>query len=73
MNISTNSNELLKYHVHIDFDIAEKLWRENKKYIGNGMFKYICGKKTKRGTKCNNPPTHKGSCHLHCKDNDTIS
>ena len=25
----------------IDFDHASKMWRENKIYLGNGMFKYI--------------------------------
>ena len=25
----------------IDFDHASKMWRQNKIYLGNGMFKYI--------------------------------
>ena len=30
----------------IDFDHASKVWRENKIYLGNGMFKYINERKT---------------------------
>ena len=30
----------------IDFDHASKMWRENKIYLGNGMFKYINERKT---------------------------
>ena len=26
--------------VNIDFDVASKAWRANKKYIGDGSFKY---------------------------------
>jgi hypothetical protein len=37
--------------VDIDFDEASKAWRENKKSIGNGSFKYICCA-DKNGKKC---------------------
>jgi hypothetical protein len=37
--------------VEIDFDEASKAWRENKKSIGNGSFKYICCA-DKNGKKC---------------------
>ena len=30
----------------IDFDHASKVWRENKIYLGNGMFTYINKTKT---------------------------
>ena len=30
----------------IDFDHASKMWRQNKIYLGNGMFKYINERKT---------------------------
>jgi hypothetical protein len=26
----------------IDFDYASKCWRANKKYVGNGVFRYKC-------------------------------
>jgi hypothetical protein len=37
--------------VDVDFDEASKAWRENKKSIGNGSFKYICCA-DKNGKKC---------------------
>ena len=33
------------YEVNIDFDEASEAWRANKKYIGNGTYKYITPKK----------------------------
>ena len=36
----------------IDFDEASKCWRQNKKYIGNGMFVYICGYIHSNGKQC---------------------
>ena len=30
--------------VNIDFDLASKAWRANKKYIGDGSFKYVRNK-----------------------------
>jgi hypothetical protein len=33
------------YEVNIDFDEASEAWRANKKYIGNGSYKYITPKK----------------------------
>tara|TARA_Y100001958_G_C21241221_1_gene569041 strand:+ start:2118 stop:2315 length:198 start_codon:yes stop_codon:yes gene_type:complete len=53
------------YIVEIDFDTAQKEWRENKKALGNGVFKYICGYPTKSGGKCSKPPSHNGRCHIH--------
>ena len=32
--------------LNIDFDHASKMWRENKIYLGNGMFTYINETKT---------------------------
>tara|TARA_Y100000768_G_C23987301_1_gene689710 strand:- start:3511 stop:3690 length:180 start_codon:yes stop_codon:yes gene_type:complete len=52
--------------VNIDFDESQKMWRENKAYIGNGSFKYICGAKCKNGKKCHNKPKKlQKHCHLH--------
>ena len=32
--------------LNIDFDHASKMWRQNKIYLGNGMFTYINETKT---------------------------
>ena len=36
----------------IDFDEASFAWKANKKYIGNGTYKYICTQKSKNGNQC---------------------
>ena len=43
-----------KYDFDYDFDYASQCWKENKKYIGNGCYKYInkCQGVTKKGKKC---------------------
>jgi len=50
--IITRSQTTPKYDVEIDFDEASEAWKANKKYIGNGMYKYICLQKTKAGNPC---------------------
>ena len=46
------------YEVNIDFDEASEAWRANKKYIGNGSYKYITPKITpKNNTLLNNTRT----------------
>lgn len=40
------------YEVNIDFDEASEAWKANKKYIGNGTYKYICCKKIKGNKPC---------------------
>lgn len=62
-NVSIKTESL--YSVEIDFDGAQKAWRENKKALDNGVFKYICGYPTKSGGKCSKPPSHNGRCHIH--------
>lgn len=62
LNLSTSKK---LYSVNINFDEAETAWRENKKYIGNGAFKYTCKGMTKSGHHCNNTPSNSGFCHLH--------
>ena len=37
----------------INFDEASAAWRENKKHIGNGVFKYICSYNTRCKRLCN--------------------
>lgn len=47
------------YEVNIDFDEASEAWRANKKYIGNGTYKYITPKITpKKNTLLNNTQTN---------------
>lgn len=50
-----------QYEVNIDFDEAHDAWMQNKKDEGNGTYKYICGKPTKKGVRCVNTP----SCKVH--------
>ncbi len=40
------------YEVNIDFDEASRMWKLNKKQIGNGSYKYICCVLNKSGKKC---------------------
>ena len=53
------------YSVNINFDEAHRAWRENKKSLPNGMFRYTCKAMTKKGHKCNNTPSNTGYCHIH--------
>ena len=48
----TRSQTTPKYEVEIDFDEASEAWKANKKYMGNGTYKYICLQKTKAGNPC---------------------
>lgn len=54
------------YKIGIDFDEASILWKANKKYIGNGNFKYICCQKTKSGNPCKRESLiHCNYCKIH--------
>ena len=35
-----------------DFDYASECWRSNKKYVGNGCYKYMCQGVTKKNKPC---------------------
>lgn len=35
-----------------DFDYASKCWKSNKKYVGNGCYKYMCQGITKKDKPC---------------------
>ena len=35
-------NNHIDYISNINFDEAREAWKQNKKSIGNGMYKYIC-------------------------------
>ena len=49
------------YEVNIDFDEAHEAWMANKQRLSNCTYKYICGKPTKKGTRCLNHP----ECKIH--------
>jgi hypothetical protein len=48
----TNYEKTALYKVDIDFDEASALWRQNKKPVGQGHFKYICTAVKKDGKTC---------------------
>lgn len=55
--------------VDIDFDDASRAWKSNKKSIGNGCYKYICTKITKKGKQCKNESLRNcGYCRFHNKN-----
>ena len=54
------ANEIQKtplYEVNIDFDEASEAWKSNKKYMGNGTYKYVCCGHYKNGKSCNRTAT----------------
>ena len=54
------------YEDHIDFDESSTSWRQNKKYVGNGMYKYICPCFTKKGNKCGKVTwKNEECCYIH--------
>jgi hypothetical protein len=54
------------FEVNIDFDNASADWKENKKSIGNGQYKYICTKKNKNNKNCGrNCELNKEFCKIH--------
>jgi hypothetical protein len=40
------------YEVNIDFDEASEEWKNNKKYMGNGTYKYVCARRGKNNNMC---------------------
>jgi hypothetical protein len=52
--IQTKALQNIVYDVNIDFEEASASWRQNKKSIGNGSYKYICTVLKKDQTMCNN-------------------
>jgi len=62
----TNYEKSALYEVNIDFDEASALWRQNKKHIGQGHFKYICTAVKKDGkTCCKNVNKNNDYCWTH--------
>jgi hypothetical protein len=55
--------------VDIDFEDASKCWKSNKKSIGNGCYKYICTKITKKDKQCKNDSLRNCEwCRFHNKN-----
>ncbi len=54
--------------ININFDEASSMWRENKQYLGNGSYKYICMAITKKQNQCLNKPLKNCKyCYIHKK------
>lgn len=55
-----------EFAVHIDFDEASEGWMANKLKLANGMYRYICGVMTLKGTKCRRSPgPSENTCAYH--------
>ena len=64
MNISNNTES--KFDNFIDFDLSSKLWRENKKYLGKGVFRYKCSHiSSKKNKFCRNNVFNNMLCKYH--------
>ena len=61
---SQSKRQRIALHFDYDFDYASKCWKENKKYIGNGCYNYVCQGVTKKGKKCNRKAI---SNEIYCK------
>jgi hypothetical protein len=49
-----------------DFDYASECWKSNKKYVGNGCYKYMCQSVTKKGKPCVRTALHgEINCKMH--------
>jgi hypothetical protein len=54
--------------VNIDFDEASTAWKANKKYKGNGTYRYICSGFFTTGNKCMREPLQGCEfCKIHQK------
>jgi hypothetical protein len=67
--ISNNKIRKSTYqNVDIDFDFASRMWKRNKKSIGDGSYVYICGYKTLKNSFCKNKSgKYNQYCYLHRK------
>jgi len=63
------------YETNIDFDEASMMWKQNKKSIGNGSYKYICCyKMSSLGPICGkNRIADNQYCKLHTKKEMDVS
>ena len=48
----TRNTSKSTFPVEIDFDDASACWRQNKKVLPNGMYKYICTQLKRDGKPC---------------------
>ena len=70
----TKSNTNQMYSNKINFDEASEAWKSNKKYMGNGMYKYICLQKTKTGDACKKTALPNCDfCKVHNKTNNLLA
>lgn len=49
--VSTIRNEY-NTEYNIDFDEASEAWMQNKRKLGNGMYKYVCAKRGRNNNMC---------------------
>ena len=61
--VYTKTSSTPVYDVNIDFDEAHDAWMQNKRQLNDCTYTYICGKMTKKGSRCLKGPT----CRLHSK------
>ncbi len=61
-------SKVIRYSNIIDFDEASEAWKANKKYVGNGSYKYICCQITKSGNCCKRESVIQTDyCKMHTK------
>jgi hypothetical protein len=51
-SIQAEEKQNIVLEFEYDFDNSSKCWKENKKFVGNGCYKYVCEGVTKKGIKC---------------------
>lgn len=62
------------YEVNIDFDGASEAWKANKRYVGNGTYRYICSKKGKHNNQCiAKCLPGEDYCRTHLKTKDSVA
>ena len=64
--MKTRSQTRQESSVNIDFDEASAAWKENKKSVGNGCYKYKCSSGLCKNV-CSSPFTN--VCKRHNKQN----
>ena len=54
----------------IDFDYDSQWWKANKKYVGNGCYRYVCGFILQNNNYCQrNPHKNNHYCYIHSRKN----
>ena len=58
--------EMSRLEIMKQFDESSEMWKKNKRSIGNGCYRYICGHICKTEKPCQNRPSKDTiHCHLH--------